>query len=194
MRIQFSRAVAVCVVAFTMPVASAVAQTTSKSSAVASPTYVTLHMEVTVNKSAADVWKEFGGYCAIAAWEKNPCMLTIGKEGELGAMRTLGGGEVIVGRTQYSYTYSKPVKDGEPYDQYHGTLEARPITATSSKLIYEFTVSDPATWTRGWTVNLPMTKSDDRVYEYACHEGNHAMESMLAGARAEEAAELAKKK
>jgi len=60
-------------------------------------------------------------------------------------------------------------------------------------LVYEFTVEDPATWTRPWTVAIPMARSDDKLYEYACHEGNYAMPAMLAGARAEEAAEAAKK-
>ncbi len=60
-------------------------------------------------------------------------------------------------------------------------------------LVYEFTVEDPATWTRPWTAAIPMARSDDKLYEYACHEGNYAMPAMLAGARAEEAAENAKK-
>jgi hypothetical protein len=55
-------------------------------------------------------------------------------------------------------------------------------------LLYEFTVEDPTTWTRPWSGQLPMTKSRDRIYEYACHEGNYAMEHMLSGARADEKA------
>jgi hypothetical protein len=110
----------------------------SRSSAVASPTYVSLYLEVTVNRPAADVWQRFGGYCAVAEWMKNPCMITSGKDGELGAVRTLGGGEVLVGKTPMSYTYTQPVKDGQPYNLYHGTFEARPVTPTTSKLIYAF--------------------------------------------------------
>jgi hypothetical protein len=53
-------------------------------------------------------------------------------------------------------------------------------------LIYEFTVEDPTTWTRPWTVEVPMTKIKDPIYEYACHEGNRAMVGILAGSRAEE--------
>jgi hypothetical protein len=56
-------------------------------------------------------------------------------------------------------------------------------------LMYEFTVDDPKTWTKPWTVQLPMSKTSDPMYEYACHEGNYAMEGMLAGARAKEKAE-----
>jgi hypothetical protein len=110
----------------------------SRNSAVASPTYVSLYMEVTVNRPAADVWKRFGGYCAVAEWMRTPCTITSGKDGELGAVRTLGGGEVLVGKTPMSYTYTQPVKDGQPYNLYHGTFEARPVTATTSKLIYAF--------------------------------------------------------
>ena len=62
-------------------------------------------------------------------------------------------------------------------------------------LLYEFTVDDPSTWTRPWTAQIPMKKSQDLIYEYACHEGNDAMSNMLAGARAEEkAADEARKK
>ena len=60
---------------------------------------------------------------------------------------------------------------------------------------YQFTVDDPATWTRPWTAAVPMAKTEDRLFEYACHEGNYAMTNILAGARAQEkaAAEAAKK-
>jgi hypothetical protein len=44
--------------------------------------------------------------------------------------------EILVGRTELSYTYTQPVREGRPYDLYHGTLEARPVNASSSKLVY----------------------------------------------------------
>ncbi len=53
-------------------------------------------------------------------------------------------------------------------------------------ILYEFTVDDPATYTKPWTAQLTMSKSPSRVYEYACHEGNYAMTGILSGARAEE--------
>jgi hypothetical protein len=53
-------------------------------------------------------------------------------------------------------------------------------------LMYEFTIDDPATFTRPWTAQIPMTPAEGRIFEYACHEGNYAMEGMLAGARQEE--------
>ncbi len=57
------------------------------------------------------------------------------------------------------------------------------------RLHYEITVSDPTTWTRPWTAMVPMSHSEDPLFEYACHEGNIGMAGILAGARVEEAAE-----
>jgi hypothetical protein len=53
-------------------------------------------------------------------------------------------------------------------------------------LLYEFTVTDPNTWTKPWSVALPMKITEGPIYEYACHEGNYGMVNLLAGARAEE--------
>jgi len=51
---------------------------------------------------------------------------------------------------------------------------------------YEVTFNDPSTWTRPWTLMIPLKHSRERLYEYACHEGNLSLEGILAGARAEE--------
>ena len=56
----------------------------------------------------------------------------------------------------------------------------------ANTLDYQFTVDDPGVFSRPWTVSLPMTASDGRIYEYACHEGNYAMTGILRGARAQE--------
>jgi len=48
------------------------------------------------------------------------------------------------------------------------------------------TVDDPKTWTQPWTFMVRLKKTDDQIYEYACHEGNQSMIGILAGARAEE--------
>jgi hypothetical protein len=50
-------------------------------------------------------------------------------------------------------------------------------------LLYEFTVTDPATWTRPWTAQISMTRTDDLIYEYACHEANYGMTNLLRAAR-----------
>jgi hypothetical protein len=53
-------------------------------------------------------------------------------------------------------------------------------------LLYQFTVNDPETFTKPWTVEIPVTRSEAPMFEYACHEGNYAMTGGLAGARTEE--------
>jgi hypothetical protein len=60
---------------------------------------------------------------------------------------------------------------------------------------YEVTFDDPTTWTKPWTVMIPLKLSNEHIYEYACHEGNEGLAGALAGARAQEraAAEAAKK-
>jgi len=107
----------------------------AQSVAVANPTYTGIVMEVAVNRPAAEVWKRVGKYCDIGEWFRIPCTITAGKDGEVGAVRSVAN-EVLVGRTDLSYTYTQPVREGRPYNLYHGTLEARPVTATTSKLVY----------------------------------------------------------
>lgn len=53
-------------------------------------------------------------------------------------------------------------------------------------LNYEFTVTDPTAYTKPWTAAIPMGKTDDKVYEYACHEGDYSIENVLRGAHAQE--------
>jgi hypothetical protein len=55
-------------------------------------------------------------------------------------------------------------------------------------ILYEFTVDDPTAFTRSWKGEVPFTKEPGPIYEYACHEGNYAMEAILKGARALEQA------
>jgi hypothetical protein len=147
MRNQFIKTTAACalVVSFISGGAYAQAPTVGGqvapaggvSPVVTNPTYVTIIMEVDVNRPAAEVWKRVGGYCAIGEWFRmpNPCTITSGKDNEVGAVRSVAN-EVLVGKTELSYTYTQPVRAGRPYDLYHGTVEARPVTATTSKLIY----------------------------------------------------------
>jgi hypothetical protein len=119
--------------------AQAPASSTPVSPVVTNPNYVSIHMEMTVNRPAAEVWKRVGKFCDISEWFQLPCKITSGKDSEVGAVRFLGtaiGNEILVGKTELSYTYTQPVKAGRPYNLYHGTLEARPLTATTSKLLY----------------------------------------------------------
>jgi Polyketide cyclase / dehydrase and lipid transport len=104
--------------------------------AIPNPHYVSLEMEVDVARPAAEVWKRVGAYCAIGEWMRLPsCTILSGKEGEVGAVRSIQN-EVMVAKTEFSYTYTQPVREGRPYNMYHGTIEARPVTANTSKLVY----------------------------------------------------------
>jgi hypothetical protein len=122
------------------PIASAQAPAGSApaapvSTVVANPTYIAIPLEITVNRPAAEVWKRVGKFCDIGEWLQVPCTITSGKDGEYGTVRSIGN-EILVGKTELSYTYTQPVREGRPYILYHGTLEARPLTATTSKLVY----------------------------------------------------------
>ena len=110
---------------------------TPVSTAVANPTYVSIVMEIDVDRPAADVWQRVGKYCDIAEWlpVANGCTILSGEDGEVGAVRSVVN-EVLVGKTELSYTYTQPVREGRPYNLYHGTLEARPVTPTTSRLVY----------------------------------------------------------
>ena len=68
------------------------------------------------------------------------------------------------------------------------TLVERFTRTGPDSIGYEMTLSDPATYTRDWTVVLPMIANGGGMFEYACHEGNYGMEGILAGHRAEERA------
>jgi hypothetical protein len=81
------------------------------------------------------VWKRVGKYCDIGEWFRIACTITQGQDGEVGSARSVAN-EILVGKTELSYTYTQPVRAGRPYNLYHGTLEARPVTATTSKLVY----------------------------------------------------------
>jgi hypothetical protein len=102
---------------------------------VANPTYTSVPLEITVNRPAAEVWRRVGKYCDVGEWMQVACTITSGKDGEFGAVRSVGN-EILVGKSELSYTYTQPVREGRPYNLYHGTLEARSLTATTSKLIY----------------------------------------------------------
>ena len=57
-------------------------------------------------------------------------------------------------------------------------------------LLYEFTVDNPTVFTSRWTAAYPMARSEEHMYEHACHEGNYGLQNMLTSARfAEKAAE-----
>jgi len=65
--------------------------------------------------------------------------------------------------------------------------------AADDRMIYQFTVEDPTTWAKPWTAEIAWTKTKGPVYEWACHEGNTMISTILRGARVTEA-EAAQKK
>ena len=54
---------------------------------------------------------------------------------------------------------------------------------SANRILYQFTVEDPNTWTKPWSAELPMTATNGPLYEYACHEGNYGLMNILKGAR-----------
>ena len=67
-------------------------------------------------------------------------------------------------------------------------LIERYTRVATNVLEYQFTVDDPAVWTRPWTARFTFDRDDDQyeLVEYSCHEGNYGMRNILSGARARE--------
>jgi len=104
----------------------------------AEPDYATIKMEINVAKPAKEVWAKVGGYCDISKWLNVDCKIASG-DGGMGTVRVLAGGrvtEILVAKTDLSYGYTQPVKEGSFYNLYHGFLEAKPVTDKTSKLLY----------------------------------------------------------
>src|SRR5688572_541813 len=81
----------------------------------------------------------------------------------------------------------------EPRGSYRGSSPALVLTerftrTSAEEIDYRFTMHDPSTYVRDWTVGRPMRKETGKItmFEYACHEGNIAMPGILAGARRQE--------
>jgi hypothetical protein len=115
----------------------------------AEPEYATIKMQIDVAKPAKGVWAKIGGYCDISKWLNNvDCKITSG-DGGIGTVRVLAGGrvtEILVGKTDLSYGYTQPVKEGTWYNLYHGFLEVKPVTDKTSRIFYTLMldVSDKA--------------------------------------------------
>jgi hypothetical protein len=91
--------------------------------------------------------------------------------------------------------------DGEPSSdyRYHAvfgttdtTLVERFTRVDANTIDYQFTVNAPKTFAKPWTAAAPLTRLDQRLFEYACHEGNYAVRNMLSAARAKEQASQGK--
>ena len=79
------------------------------------PTYTSIALEIDVNRPAAEVWKRVGKYCDIGEWLQIAagCKMLSGQEGEVGSVRSVAN-EVLVAKTEFSYTYTQPVRAGRP--------------------------------------------------------------------------------
>ena len=100
------------------------------------PHYVTVVLTQDVKAGADTVWARVGKYCDIGKWAFPDCKLLAGDGGEASVRNIVN--EVLVGKTERSYTYTQPVRKDAKYNLYHGTLEAVPVTAKTSRLVYTF--------------------------------------------------------
>lgn len=102
------------------------------------PHYVTVPMTIEVDAPADKVWARIGKFCDIGEWspsaQGNTCKYLSG-DGDVGTVRSVAN-EVLVGKTNYSYTYTQAPRANTPYNMYHGTLEVVPVTAATSRLNY----------------------------------------------------------
>jgi hypothetical protein len=81
---------------------------------------------------------------------------------------------------------------GVPYSE-DLKLTERFTRIDADTIDYQVTIDDPKTFTAPWTVEFPIRhEPGHRIFEYACHEGNHAMHNRLSAARAEEKADMEK--
>ena len=102
------------------------------------PEYTTIELAIDINAPAEEVWAKVGGYCDISSWLPVDCEMTSG-DGDMGSVRVLAGGrviEILVAKTDLSYGYTQPAVEGQFYNLYHGFMEARPVTANTSKMLY----------------------------------------------------------
>jgi len=77
--------------------------------------------------------------------------------------------------------------------QFRGSSAAMKVTERFTMLDrdtiqYRFTVDDPATWGRSWSAEIPLIRTEDPIYEYACHEGNYGLPNILRAQRVADAA------
>ena len=123
-------------------------------------------------------------------------IVALGARAELpGAIRQYAGhsrgrwdGDVLVVETGNFTDFGIQSLFLQPATDANVKLTERFTRTDADTLIYRFTVEDTTIWTRPWTVELPMHRANEKVYEYACHEGNYAVANILSAVRAEERA------
>jgi hypothetical protein len=105
----------------------------------------------------------------------------------MGDARARWAGTTLVVETT-NFTDKTQIIYGDGFHTPRLRLTERFTPVDGDTLQYQFTVEDPETWTKPWTVAIPLKRErgQHRILEYACHEGNYAMSNILSGARAEE--------
>jgi hypothetical protein len=101
------------------------------------------------------------------------------------------GDTLVVETTNYSPKSAILFLTGGASGSSNLKITERFTRTDASTIKYEVTFNDPSTWTKPWTLMVPLKLSKEEIYEYACHEGNSGLEGILAGARAEDRAKLA---
>ena len=98
--------------------------------------YSVIVIEKPVKASVDITWKRISPFCSLTEWLGVPCEISFGNGTDVGSIRKIAGGrvtEVMVGRTDHSYTYAFP----EPSPTfYHGTLAAVSTGTNTSKIVY----------------------------------------------------------
>ena len=100
-----------------------------------------------------------------------------------GSARGRWEGDTLVIETANYSPQSRFLRSSE-----HLRLVERWTRVAHDTIRQDITLYDPTTWIRPWTIRLFLKQTQDPLFEFACHEGNYSMESILAGARAEVAA------
>jgi hypothetical protein len=86
-----------------------------------------------------------------------------------------------------------------PLQQFRGASENLKVTERFTRvdadtINYKFTIEDSTTFTAPWSGEVPFRRTDELIYEYACHEGNYALANVLSGERNREKREAERKK
>ncbi|MEX2130325.1 MAG: hypothetical protein WD772_02465 [Pseudohongiellaceae bacterium] len=87
------------------------------------------------------------------------------------------GDTLVIDTQHFYYDYNIQGMSGQAH------IVERFNWVDENTLEYDFTVEDPLSWDQSWSAKLPLHRSDEPVFEYACHEGNHGLAGILAGWR-----------
>jgi hypothetical protein len=104
---------------------------------------------------------------SVGWWDGDTLVVETTNLNPKGHIYSLGGGFGYSPRTKIVERFTRTAKD---------------------RILYAFSVEDPATFTKVWRAEMPMRATKGPIYEYACHEGNYSLPNILAGARAQEKA------